>query len=104
MSVKLKRGDKVKVISGKDKGVESVIMQTIPKENKVVVEKVALAKKHQRPTRENPSGSILSIEKPIDISNVMLVCSKCNKPPKIAIKREDGKRTRICKRCGATIA
>jgi large subunit ribosomal protein L24 len=103
MSVKLKTGDKVKVIAGKDKGVESVVMKSFPKEHKVVVEKVAIAKKHQRPTRQNPSGSILSIEKPIDVSNVMVVCGKCHKPTKVAIKREGDKRQRVCKRCGAVI-
>lgn len=99
----IRKGDKVKVISGKDKDTVSVVMRAVPSAQRVVVEKVAVAKKAQRPTRENPQGGIISIEKPIHVSTVMLVCPKCDKPTRIGIKREEGKKTRICKKCGASI-
>ncbi len=100
MAMKIRRGDKVKVITGKDKGTESEVMAVDPKRNKVVVEKVAIAKKHQRPTQANQQGGIIEIEKPIDASNVMLICPKCKKPTRVGTKRDGKKKLRICKKCG----
>ena len=101
--MRIKKGDTVEVISGKDKGVKSVVMRSVPESRKVVVEKVAIVKKARRPTRENPSGGIMSIERPIHVSTVMLVCPKCNKPTRVSVKAEDGKKVRICKKCGKEI-
>jgi large subunit ribosomal protein L24 len=67
------------------------------------VEKVAVAKKAQRPTRDNPSGGIINIEKPIHVSTVMLVCPKCNQPTRLGIKVTDDKKTRVCKKCGKSV-
>ncbi len=100
MAMKIRRGDKVVVITGKDKGTESEVMAVQPKRNKVVVEKVAVAKKHQRPTQANQQGGIVEIEKPIDASNVMLVCPKCKKPTRVGVRRDGAKKLRICKKCG----
>jgi large subunit ribosomal protein L24 len=101
--MRIKRGDRVTVISGKDKGATSVVMKTIPESRKVIVEKVAIAKKAQRPTRENPQGGIMSIEKPIHVSTVMLVCPRCDKPARVGVEVRDGKKIRICKKCGKDI-
>ena len=101
--MRIKKGDTVEVISGKDKGVKSAVMRADPGSRKVVVEKVAIAKKSRRPTRDNPSGGIMSIEKPIHVSTVMLVCPKCNKATRVGIKVEDHKKTRVCKKCGKEI-
>ncbi|MDR0500696.1 MAG: 50S ribosomal protein L24 [Coriobacteriales bacterium] len=101
--MRIHKGDTVLVISGKDKGVTGPVMRALPQSRKVVVEKVAVAKKAQRPTRDNPQGGIISIEKPIHVSTVMLVCPKCSKPTRIAKKVEDGKKLRICKKCGKAI-
>ena len=98
--MRIRKGDKVRVISGKDKGVESVVMRALPQSRRVVVEKVAIAKKAQRPTRENPSGGIMNIEKPIHVSTVMLICPKCSQPSRITVRVEDGKKIRVCKKCG----
>ncbi len=103
MAMKIRKGDRVKVIAGKDKGAESEVMRSLPKEHKVVVEKVAIAKKHQRPTQANQSGGILEIEMPIDVSNVMLICPKCSKPTRVGANFVDGKKVRACKRCGENI-
>ena len=100
MAMKIRRGDKVCVISGKDKGTESEVMAVLPRVNKVVVEKVAVAKKHQRPTQANRQGGIVDIEKPIDASNVMLICPKCKKPVRVGTKRDGAKKLRVCKKCG----
>ena len=101
--MKIRKGDTVTVISGKDKGVTSSVMRALPENQKVVVEKVAVVKKAQRPTRDNPSGGIMQLEKPVHVSNVMLVCPKCNKPTRVGIKAEDGKKIRVCKKCGKSI-
>jgi len=101
--MRIKKGDTVEVISGKDKGVKSVVMRTIPSSRKVIVEKVAMIKKSQRPSRDNPSGGILQIERPIHVSTVMLVCPKCNKATRVNVKAEGREKIRICKKCGKEI-
>jgi large subunit ribosomal protein L24 len=101
--MKIHKGDTIRVISGKDKDVTSVVMRALPEQRKIVVEKVGVVKKAQRPTRDNPSGGIMSIEKPIHVSTVMLVCPKCSEPTRVAIRVADGKKLRICKKCGKDI-
>jgi large subunit ribosomal protein L24 len=101
--MKIRKGDTVKVISGKDKDATSAVMRALPASRKVVVEKVGVVKKAQRPTRDNPSGGIIHIEKPIPVSTVMLVCPKCNEPTRVGIQVEDGVKRRICKKCGKPI-
>ena len=103
IKMRIHKGDTVKVISGKDKGVTSVVMRAVPESRKGVVEKVGIVKKAQRPTRENPSGGIMSIEKPVHVSTVMLVCPKCSAPTRVGIKVADGKKVRVCKKCGKDI-
>lgn len=98
-NMRIKKGDTVTVISGKDKGATGAVMRAIPESRKVVVEKVAVAKKAQRPTRENPQGGIISIEMPIHVSTVMLVCPNCSQPTRVAMHIEDGKKVRMCKKC-----
>ena len=110
-SMHVKKGDKVRVLSGKDKGKEGVILRALPQKQRVVVEKVNIAKKAMRPTQQNPQGGIASIEAPIHVSNVMLVCPACKlvcpacKQPSRVSKRinEQGKKVRVCKKCGKDI-
>lgn len=99
----VKKGDKVVVLSGKDKGKEGEILRALPAEGKVVVEGVAVVKKAVRPTAQNQQGGFVEKEAAIDASNVMLVCPKCGKPTRVAAKVEDGKKVRVCKKCGATM-
>lgn len=102
-SMSIRKGDKVKVITGKDKGKESKVLATIPESRRVLVEHVAMMKKAARPTQKNPKGGILEMEAPIHVSNVMLICPKCHKATRISRKRVDGNRIRVCKQCGADI-
>ena len=98
--MKLKTGDTVKIISGKDKGVESKIARVIPEKNRVIVEGVATAKRHQRPQGQTMQGGIIDKDMPIDASNVMIVCPDCG-PTKIGARRDDeGRKLRICRKCG----
>ena len=98
----IKKGDKVKVLTGKDRGAEGVVLSARPSEQRVVVEKVNVVKA-LRPTPSNPQGGISSIEAPIHVSNVQLICPSCKKPSRVSIKREDGKKVRVCKKCGKNI-
>ncbi|WP_417228906.1 50S ribosomal protein L24 [Thermophilibacter sp.] len=98
----VKTGDKVVVLSGKDKGKESVIIRALPAEGKVVVEGVAVVKKAVRPTAQNQQGGFVEKEAAIDVSNVMLVCPKCGKPTRVGHDVNDkGDKVRVCKKCGA---
>lgn len=99
----IKKGDKVKVLTGKDRGAEGVVLSARPSEQRVVVEKVNVVKKALRPTPSNPQGGISSIEAPIHVSNVQLICPSCKKPSRVSIKREDGKKVRVCKKCDKNI-
>ena len=102
--VKIKKGDLVKVIAGKEKGKEGKVLQVLTRTGKVTVEKLNLIKKHQKPNQKNSQGGIIEKEASIQLSNVMLVCSHCSKMTRIGIKTlENGKKIRICKNCGVGV-
>ena len=105
--LKIKTGDTVKVIAGKDKGKEGKIIRALPERNRVVVEHVNIHKKALRPTQQNPQGGISSIEAPLHVSNVMLLCPSCKQPTRVGyrFKEEGGKqvKVRVCKKCGKDI-
>ncbi len=99
--MRIKKDDKVKVISGEYKGVEGHVLKSFRDKNKLIVEKVNFIKKHQRPTQQNPSGGVIEMEAPIHVSNVQFVCPKCGKPSKVKMKILDDKsRIRYCTKCG----
>ncbi len=101
--MKLRTGDTVRVIAGKDAGKESRIARVLPKRGKVIVEGVNTAKRHQRPTGQTMQGGIIDKDMPIDVSNVMLVCPECG-PTRIGYRFEsDGQKTRVCRRCGGEV-
>ena len=96
---RLKKGDTVKVIAGKEKGKSGKIMSTIPAKQRVVVEKINLIKKHQRPDAKG-KGGIVEKEAPIHVSNVMYLCDKCGSGVRIGYKiLDDGKKARVCAKC-----
>ena len=98
----VKKGDKVVVLSGKDKGKEGQILVAKPAEGKVIVEGVAIVKKAVRPNAQNQQGGFVEKEAAIDVSNVMLVCPKCGKPTRVGHDVNDkGDKVRVCKKCGA---
>lgn len=102
-SMNIKKGDTVRVLSGKDKGKEGQVVRSLPSKQRVVVEKVNMVKKAMRPTQANPQGGISTVEAPIHVSNVMLVCPSCGEATRVARRREDGKLVRVCKKCGKDI-
>jgi len=96
----VKRGDIVKVISGKDKGKEGKVLTAYPQTGKVVVEGVAMVKKHQKARMQGQESGIIEREAAIDASNVLRVCSKCGKAARTGVKiLEDGSKVRYCKKC-----
>lgn len=96
----VKKGDKVKVISGKDKGKEGVILEAFAKKERVLVEGINMVKKHAKPSQDNPQGGILNQEAPIHVSNVMPIDPKTGEPTRVGYKIVDGKKVRIAKKSG----
>ncbi|MFJ7973083.1 50S ribosomal protein L24 [Psychrobacillus sp. NPDC096426] len=99
----VKKGDKVMVISGKDKGKTGVILASFPKKDRVLVEGVNIIKKHMKPNQVNPQGGIVSQEAAIHVSNVMLIDPKTGEPTRVGYKVEDGKKVRVAKKSGEII-
>lgn len=99
----IRKEDKVVVISGKDKGKKGKVLVAEPKAGRLVVEKVNMATKHEKPKGQGKPGGIVKQEAPIHASKVMLVCGKCGKATRIAFKLlSDGGKVRVCKKCGET--
>jgi large subunit ribosomal protein L24 len=101
--MKLKTGDKVVVIAGKDLGKESRVARVFPRRGKVLVEGVNTAKRHTKPTGATMQGGIIDKDMPIDVSNVMIVCEKCG-PTRIGQRIDDkGRKHRVCVKCGGDL-
>lgn len=104
MKIRIKKDDKVKVLTGKDKGKIGKVLKVNKKTHRVVVENINVVKANQRPSQANPQGGIVEKTMPIQISNLMVMCNSCVKPTRIGMKLlEDGKRVRICKKCNQQI-
>ncbi len=103
-TMSIKKGDTVVVLSGKDKGKQGKVLEAMPEARKVIVEKVNVATRHTKPRKQGDQGGIIKKEAPIYACKVMRVCPKCNKPTRPAHKvLADGKKVRVCKKCGAEI-
>lgn len=101
--MKVKKGDTVLIISGKDKGRTGKIVKSLPKEEKILIEGVNLRKKHVRPKREGEKGQIIDVPTAINVSNIKIICPKCGKAVRIEYKIEKESKTRICKKCKQAI-
>jgi len=101
--MKIKRGDIVKVIKGKDRGKTGKVLKVFPKKNKVLVEGVNIFKKHIKPRRQGEKGEIVEVTRPMSIANVMLVCSQCNKAIRVGFRFKDKEKVRYCRKCGQNI-
>jgi len=97
--MKIKKGDIVLIISGKDRNKKGKVLRSFPKEGKVVVEGVSLIKKHQKPKKGGEKGQIVQIPSRINVSNVEIICPNCKKITRIGFKTIDGKKYRSCKKC-----
>ena len=101
--MKIRKGDNIKIMVGKDKGKTGKVLTAFPHKGKVVIEGLNLYKKHVRPKTREEKGQIVSVPRAINVSNVMLVCSTCTKPVRVGMRVEGEMKTRYCKKCGTTI-
>lgn len=97
--LKIKKGDNVLIISGKDRGKKGTIEKVFPKVNKITVIGVNIAKHHLKPSRKNPHGGIIDKLSPIDASNAMVICPRCSQPARVSFKITSGKKMRLCRKC-----
>ena len=103
MAMNVKKGDTVVVLSGKDKGKKGKVQRTVPSEAKVVVEGINMVTCHTKPRRQGEEGGIVCREAALYASKVQVVCPKCGKATRVGHKVEGGKKTRVCKKCGAEL-
>jgi large subunit ribosomal protein L24 len=102
--LKIKKGDRVRVLTGKDRGKEGTVLRALPTEGKLIVEGVNTAKKHQKPTRVNQSGGIVERDMPIPVANVAVLSPGDGRPTRIGYKvQPDGTKVRVCRRTGAEL-
>lgn len=99
----LKKGDMVQIIGGREKGKTGKVLRVLREKNRLFVEKLNMVKRNTRPTQANPQGGILEKEASLHASNVLLLCPKCNKGVRVGRKLVDGKKVRVCKKCGEKI-
>ncbi|GAB6158650.1 50S ribosomal protein L24 [Desulfotomaculum varum] len=102
--VHVRKGDTVLVITGKDAGKKGKVISVEPAKSRVIVEGINIVKRHMKATPQMPQGGIVEKEAPIHSSNVMLYCSKCNKPTRIMKKIHNGNKERVCKHCGESLS
>jgi len=101
--MKIKKGDTVLIISGKDRGKRGAVLQVFPKADRIMVEGANLKKKHRKPRKTGEKGQIINLPAALPVANSKLVCPKCGKPTRVGRKVVDGKKYRICKKCGEEI-
>lgn len=100
--MKIRKGDTVLIISGKDKNKSGKVIQALPKDNKIMVEGINIVKKHVRPKRSGEKGQRVEVPRPLDVSNVKLICPKCKKATRIGyrlVQKGKEKKVRVCKKC-----
>jgi len=97
----IKKGDQVKILTGKDKGKEGRVLKVFPKDFKVLVEGLNVFKKRVRPKRQGEKGQMIDLPRPLLRDNVMLVCKSCKKPTRVGHRVDGDRKTRVCKKCQA---
>ncbi len=101
--MKIKTGDTVRVLRGRDRGQKGKVMAVMPQENRVLAEGLNMIFRHVRPKRSGEKGQRVQVAAPLRVSNIQLVCPSCKKGTRVGLRREDGKRLRVCKQCEAVI-
>jgi large subunit ribosomal protein L24 len=100
MGLGIKKEDTVQVMTGSEKGKKGRVLAVLPAKQKVLIERIRMIKRHMKPSKQYQQGGIIEKEAPMHISNVMIVCPKCEKPTRIgALLLENGKKVRVCKKC-----
>ncbi len=101
--MKIRKNDNVLIIKGKDSGKKGKVRQVFPEEGRLIVEGANMIKRHSKTKGQARQGGIIELEAPMNVANVMIVCSKCGKPARIGSSVVEGKKTRICRACGEAI-
>lgn len=101
--MKVKKGDTVLIIAGKDKGRTAKILRSLPKERKILVEGMNLKSKHVKPKRQGEQGQVVKVSLPIEVSNAKFLCPKCAKATRLGYKITEHKKVRICKKCQSEV-
>lgn len=104
MGLDIKKNDMVLIVTGKEKGKKGRVLSVMPSKDELLIERVNIIKKHMKPSKKYTQGGIIEKESPLHRSNVMLICPRCSKPARIAsMIFDDGKKSRVCKKCKETI-
>jgi|SRR3989344_4975235 len=101
--MKIKKGDNVQIITGKDRGKQGKVISVDVKKGRVFVQGLNLFKKHQRPKKQGEKGEVIAVPKSLNTSNIMAVCGNCGKPARLGYKIENENKTRYCKKCKSAI-
>jgi large subunit ribosomal protein L24 len=101
--MKIKKGDTVKILTGKDRGKTGKVIKVDSKSAKIIVEGLNLYKKHMRPKRQGEKGEVVKISRPMDVSNAMIVCPNCKRPSRVGFRWEKDNKFRYCKKCQSRI-
>lgn len=101
--MKIKKGDTVLIITGKDKNRKGKVIEVLPKINKIVIEGLNVVRKHLRPKRTGEKGQKVEIPKPMNVSNVKLICPKCGQPVRVGYRITEAGKFRVCKKCESEI-
>ena len=101
--MRLKKGDTVKIMSGKDRGKTGVVLRALPDDSKIVIDGLNTFKKHARPRRQGEKGQMIVVPRPLQASKVMLICTSCKEPTRVGSRLDGAKKVRYCKKCKATI-
>ncbi|MDD3480805.1 MAG: 50S ribosomal protein L24 [Patescibacteria group bacterium] len=101
--LKIKKGDKVVILSGRDKGKTGIVERVFTKNRAVLVPKVNVVKKAVKVSKDNPAGGIIDSERPLPVSRVQLICSSCEKKTRIKLEKKGDKKQRVCTKCGKVI-
>ena len=102
-AIRIRKGDQVRVITGREKGKTGQVIRVSPSDGKVFVEKVNIIKRHMKPTAKNRQGGILEREAGIPVSNLMVVCPKCHEAVRVGYKGDGAEKMRVCKACGEVV-
>lgn len=97
--MRIKKGDQVQIISGKDKGKKGKVLKSLPSVGRIVVEKINIVKKHVRARREHEQGQRVEVPASLDVSNAMLICPNCSKATRVGYSVSGERKTRVCKKC-----
>jgi large subunit ribosomal protein L24 len=102
-NLRVKKGDKIIVLTGKDKGKTGIVEKISHKTRNLLVNGLNVVKKHAKPTKQNPAGGVIEISRPMPIAKVQVICPSCSKPTRIGYSKEGKSKERVCKKCGKAI-